>query len=79
MPEHHIEDFHATVAPHKVDLVVKMAQLYLMVVHATMENPRVIEVDPTVVIMKIRIHALVEILHLETKKNPSSSTYSNLQ
>jgi len=79
MPKYHVEDSYTIIALYKVILVVEMAQLHLLAAHVAMENSMAIEVDPAIAIKRIQIHAPIEILHLETQKNPSCLTYYNLQ
>ncbi len=74
MPERRVEGYRAIVSPREVVLVVGMVQLHLQVAHVAKKDLVAVMADPAVAIKKIQTHALVEILHLETQKKPSSST-----
>jgi hypothetical protein len=74
MPKRHVEGCRAIVSPREVVLVVEMAQLHLLLAHVAKKDPVALVIEPAVALKEIQTHVPVEILHLKTQKNPSSST-----
>jgi hypothetical protein len=75
MLEHLVEGSRAIAAPREVVSADEKVQLRLVDARVAMQGSMAKEVDPVVEIMKAQILDPVEVLHLETRKKPSSSTY----
>jgi hypothetical protein len=77
MREHLVEGFRVTVAPHEVALTAKKAQFLLVDAPAMVQYWMAKEYGSAVEKEKIPDQALDEVLHLNSRKELSNSTYSN--